>query len=295
VDQLHHGKTSLGIELAKRLDGEIISADSMQIYKFMDIGTAKPTKEEQAQAKHHMIDICLPNEQFSVASYKEKATECIKDIISRGKVPIIVGGTGLYIDALVKGIEFFPIGTDEEYRLELQDILDSKGIDYLFGMLEKCDPESAKKIDKNNIRRVIRALEIYKITGKPKSFVDRESVKGPSFDYMVYGLLWNREELYERINKRVDIMLSQGLVDEVANILNTYGYSKTAMQGLGYKEVVDYLNKEISYDEMVERIKKESRRYAKRQMTWFSHMDYVEWIENKENMVEMIVNNYQKR
>ena len=217
VQQLR-GKTSLGINLAKRLDGEVISADSMQIYKYMDIGTAKPTDKEQSECKHHMIDICMPNEEYSVAKYKEEAIKCIEDILSRGKVPIIVGGTGLYIDTLVRGIEFSTIEIDEEYRKELQDILAEKGTDYLHDMLRKVDSESADKIDKNNVRRVIRALEIYKVTGKTKSILDKESIKGPAYDYMVYGILWNRDTLYERINKRVDIMIKDGLVAEVEKL-----------------------------------------------------------------------------
>ncbi len=208
----------MGIALAKALNGEIISADSMQIYKYMDIGTAKPTQKEQSECSHHMIDICLPNEEYSVAKYKEAATKCIEDILSRGKVPIIVGGTGLYIDTLVRGIEFSTIDVDEEYRKELQEILSEKGAEYLHKLLEDVDRESADKIDKNNVRRVMRALEIYKITGKTKSSLDKESIKGPAFDYMVFGILWERETLYERINRRVDIMIADGLVDEVKKL-----------------------------------------------------------------------------
>lgn len=276
------GKTALSIELAKKLNGEIISADSMQIYKKMTIGTAKPTEEEMQGIPHHMIDIIEPNEDFNVAKYKKMAEDKIEDILSRGKQPIIAGGTGLYVDTLVNGIEFFDIENDFDYRKTLEEETAKNGVDWLFDKLKEVDPEAANNIEKNNVRRVIRALEIYKVTGKTKTQLDKESIKGSKYDYIIFGMLWNREELYERINLRVDIMLENGLVDEVKQLLEKDGFSKTALQGLGYKEVVEYLESIISYEEMVEKIKMETRRYAKRQMTWFNRNKDIIWLEAKD-------------
>lgn len=285
------GKTDLSIRIAKEIDGEIISADSMQIYKKMTIGTAKPTEEEMQGIPHHMIDIIEPNEDFNVARYKCMAEEKIEEIISRGKQPIIVGGTGLYVDTLIKGIEFFDIENDFEYRKKLEEETAKNGVDWLFEKLEKIDPEAAKSIEENNIRRVIRALEIYKVTGKTKTQLDKESIKGSKFDYIIFGMLWNRDELYERINLRVDIMLQQGLVKEVQELLEKEGFSKTALQGLGYKEVVEYLEEKISYEDMIEKIKMETRRYAKRQMTWFNRNKDIIWLDakNKEVLVKEVL------
>lgn len=275
------GKTSLAIELAKRLNGEIISADSMQIYKDMSIGTAKPTIEEMQGIPHYLLDFVEPNEDFNVAKYKEMAEEKIEEILSKGKLPIIVGGTGLYIDTLLKGIEFSEVPRDEDYCKELEKKVEQEGVNWLENELRKIDPDSANKIEKNNIRRMIRALEIYKVTGKTKTQLDLESIKGPKYEYYVFGILWNREELYQRINYRVDVMLESGLIKEVEKIMQTKGFSKTALQGLGYKEVVNYLDGKITYEEMVEKIKMETRRYAKRQMTWFKRNDKIIWLDGK--------------
>ena len=276
------GKTSLSIELAKKLNGEIISADSMQIYRKMTIGTAKPTKEEMQGIPHHMIDIVEPNEDFNVAMYRKMAEEKIEEILSKNKTPIIVGGTGLYIDTLVNGIEFQDIENDLEYRMKLEQQTQINGVDWLFEELRKVDPDAAKVIEKNNIRRVIRALEIYKVTGKTKTEIDKESIKGSKYDYIIFGLLWNREELYNRINLRVDIMIKDGLIEEVKSLIEKEGFSKTALQGLGYKEVVDYLEEKISYEDMIEKIKMETRRYAKRQMTWFKRNKAIVWLDAKD-------------
>ena len=276
------GKTDLSINLAKEINGEIISADSMQIYKKMDIGTAKPSKEEMQGIPHYMIDIVEPSENFNVAKYKKMAEAQIKDVLARGKQPIIVGGTGLYVDTLVKGIEFKEVENDLDYRKQLEEETIKKGNEWLFGELEKIDPEAAKTIEKNNTRRVIRALEIYKVTGKTKTQLDKESITETPYDYRVYGLLWDRETLNNRINKRVDSMLKAGLLDEVKNLITSEKLSKTALQGLGYKEVVSYFNGELTYDEMVERIKTDTRRYAKRQMTWFKRYENIIWLDAKE-------------
>lgn len=285
------GKTDLSIKLAKELNGEIISADSMQIYKKMTIGTAKPTEEEMQGIVHHMIDIIEPNEEFNVAKYKSMAEKKIEEIILNGKQPIIVGGTGLYVDTLVNGIEFFDIENDLEYRENLEKEANEKGIEWLYDELLKVDEEAAKSIDKNNVRRVIRALEIYKVTGKTKTELDKASRKGSKYEYVIFGLLWDRKELYDRINLRVDIMIKDGLIEEVKGLLENEGFSKTALQGLGYKEVLEYLNEEISYEEMIEKIKMETRRYAKRQMTWFKRNKDIIWLEasNKEQMLDKIL------
>ena len=284
-------KLRFGVSIAKELNGEIISADSMQIYKEMNIGTAKPTVEEMQGVPHHLIDFVEPDKEYNVSLYREECLKTIKDIISRGKTPIIVGGTGLYVNTIVNGVEFSNIETDELYRKELEKLAKEKGADYLFEELKIVDPESANKIEKNNIRRVIRALEIYKTTGKTKSRLDKESIKETEFDFLIYGILWDREKLYDRINFRVDQMIKDGLVLEVERLQKKYDISKTALQGLGYKEVISYLNHEISYEEMIETIKMESRRYAKRQMTWFKKTNGIEWLdgENKEKMIKYVV------
>lgn len=287
------GKTAVSIELAKKLNGEIISADSMQIYKEMNIGSAKPTKEEMQGITHYMIDVIEPTENFNVAKYKEMAEECIEKILAKGKLPIIVGGTGLYVSTLTNGIEFSEIEKDEKYRKELEDIAEQEnGIDILFEQLKKIDPEAANIIEKNNVRRVIRALEIFKVTGKTKTQLDRESIKELKYDYRIFGMLWDRQELYDRIDKRVDIMLDMGLLEEVEK-LNEKGFSATAIQGLGYKEIIEYLDKEITLDEAIEKLKQETRRYAKRQMTWFKRDKKIVWLDakNKEKVVEYIFQN----
>ncbi len=263
----------------------------MQIYKEMNIGTAKPTSFEVKDIKHHLIDFVSPDTEYNVSKYKEDANKKIEEILSKGKVPIIVGGTGLYIDTLINGIEFADIKHDEKYVKELEEEYEKYGADYLFNKLEKVDKESSEKIDKNNIRRVIRALEIYKVTGKTKSLLDKESKKEVLYNFLVFGIKWDREKLYERINKRVDIMIEEGLLEEVKNLNSKYKISKTALQGLGYKEVIEYLDGKITYEEMIEKIKMESRRYAKRQVTWFNHIDNIIWLdgENKEEMINEIM------
>lgn len=280
------GKTALSIELAKKINGEIVSCDSMQIYKEMDIGTAKPTEEEKQGIKHYMIDIISPNERYSVADYKKEAKEAIREIISKGKVPIVVGGTGLYVDSLIYEIEYSNIEFDKEYRKELELKADNEGLDKLYEEAKKIDPKAIEKISSNDRKRIIRILEIYHATGKNKTEQEIESRKNEvEFDYKVYAISWDREILYDRINKRVDIMLEDGLIKEVEEINKKYNEFPTAMQGLGYKEVVQYLNKECSYEEMVEKIKMETRRYAKRQLTWFRKNKQTIWL-NGENEIQ---------
>lgn len=274
------GKTALSIELAKRINGEIVSADSMQIYKDMNIGTAKPTKEEMQGIKHYLLDFVSPNERYSVAQYKKDAKDAIKEILKKGKFPIVVGGTGLYVDSLIYEIEYNDIKFDENYRNELEKKSKEQGIEKLYEQAKKIDPEAMKKISKNDKKRIMRILEIYHATGKTKTEQEKESRKNSvEYDYKVFAIDWKREELYERINKRVDIMIEQGLIDEVKNILKKYDTFPTAMQGLGYKEVVDYLNGNCTKEEMIEKIKMETRRFAKRQLTWFRKNKQTIWLD----------------
>lgn len=291
------GKTAVSIELAKRLNGEIVSADSMQIYKKMDIGSAKPTKEEMEGIPHYMIDVVDATEKFNVAKYKEMAEKCIDEILAKGKLPIIVGGTGLYVSTLTNGVEFANIESDIAYREELTKIADEEnGIDILYNKLKEVDMESAEVIEKNNVRRVIRALEIYKVTGKTKTELDRASIKELKYDYKIFGMLWDRKKLYDRIDKRVDIMIDMGLLEEVKT-LSEKEISSTAIQGLGYKEIIEYLDNKVTLDEAIEKIKSETRKYAKRQMTWFKRDKNIVWLdaESREDVVEFICQNIRRK
>ena len=278
------GKTSLSIELAKQINGEIISADSMQIYKDMNIGTAKPTKKEMQGIKHYLLDFVSPDERYSVAQYKEDAKNAIREILKKGKRPIVVGGTGLYIDSLIYEIEYPQIEFDENYRKKLEKIArDNEGLQKLYNMALEIDPDAMKKISSNDKKRIMRVLEIYNATGKTKTEQEIESRKNePEFEYKVYAINWDRKLLYERIDKRVDIMIEQGLVEEVKNIVKKYNKFPTAMQGLGYKEVVEYLNRNCTKEEMVEKIKKETRHFAKRQLTWFKKDKNTIWLNGED-------------
>ena len=275
------GKTGLSIELAKRIGGEIISADSMQIYKDMNIGTAKVTEEEKEGINHYLIDIISPEERYTVANFKKDAEKAIEEILAKGKTPIVVGGTGLYVNSLIYGIEYQEMEYDEEYRDMLMKKAETEmGLKEIYEEALKIDPEAMKKIFPSDKKRIVRVLEIYKATGKTKTEQEILSRKnGVKYDYRVFGIERDREELYERINKRVDIMIEQGLVDEVKYIYNKYKKFPTAMQGLGYKEVIWYLENKITYDEMIELIKKETRRYAKRQLTWFRKTENIVWLD----------------
>lgn len=274
------GKTALSIELAKKIDGEIISSDSMQIYTDMNIGTAKPTIEEMQGIKHYMLDFVKPDERYSVADFKKDAEKAIEEVLKKGKTPIVVGGTGLYVDSLIYGIEYQNIEFDEEYRTELENRVINEGLETLYEEARKVDSHAMEKISKNDKKRILRVLEIYKATGKTKTEQEIESRKnGVKYDYKVFAINMDREKLYERINKRVDIMIEQGLVEEVKKLLAKYESFPTAMQGLGYKEVVEYLQNKITREEMIEKIKMETRRYAKRQLTWFRKNKQTIWIE----------------
>lgn len=290
------GKTKLSIEIAKKINGEIVSADSMQIYKDMTIGTAKPTPEEMQGIKHYLIDFVLPNQRYSVADYNKDALKAIDEIIKKGKTPIVVGGTGLYVNSLIYGIEYSDIEVDIEYREKLEKIAESEGIERLYEMAKEIDPEAIKNISKNDQKRICRILEIYHTTGKNKTEQEKESRKnGPKYQYLLYGITMDREKLYDRINKRVDIMINDGLIEEVQNVVKKYDEFPTAMQGLGYKEVVEYLNGITTKEEMIEKIKMETRRYAKRQLTWFKKCENIKWInglDDIQNNIKIILEEY---
>ena len=280
------GKTALSIELAKKIDGEIVSCDSMQIYEDMDIGTAKPTPEEMQGIKHYLIGYVSPEQRYSVADYKKDAKKAIKEIIEKGKMPIIVGGTGLYLDSLIYEIEYQEIIFDEDYRNQLEKEVEEKGLSVLYEKAKAIDAEAVKKISATDKKRILRILEIYHATGKTKTEQEIESRKKEvEYDYKVFGLDWDRQKLYDRINKRVDMMIEQGLIEEVKQILKKYDTFPTAMQGLGYKEVVDYLEGNLTKEEMIEKIKMETRRYAKRQLTWFRKNKQTIWL-NAEDSTE---------
>ena len=274
------GKTKLGVELAKQINGEVISCDSMQIYKDMTIGTAKPLPEEMQGIKHYLIDFVLPSERYSVAQFKKDATEAIEEILAKNKVPILVGGTGLYIDSLIYGIDYNDIKIDEDYRKELEKTVQKEGLEALYNKAQQIDSEAMKKISPNDKKRIMRVLEIYNATGKTKTEQEIESRKNEvKYDYKVFAINMDREILYDRINKRVDIMIEDGLIKEVKDLVDKYSSFPTAMQGLGYKEVVEYLDGNCSKEEMIENIKMQTRRYAKRQLTWFRKNKDTQWID----------------
>lgn len=275
------GKTALSIELAKKINGEIVSSDSMQIYKDMDIGTAKVTPEEMQGVKHYLIDFVSPDERYSVSDFKRDSEKAIEEILAKGKVPIVAGGTGLYIDSLIYGIEYQEMQFDETYRNLLMEQAETpEGLKGLYEQAIKIDEQAMQNISPNDKKRIIRVLEIFKSTGKTKTEQERLSrMNGIKYDFKVFAIDMEREKLYERINKRVDIMLEQGLVEEVRTLQEKYHHFPTAMQGLGYKEVVAYLNQQCTYQEMVDRIKQETRRYAKRQLTWFRKNKGTIWLK----------------
>lgn len=278
------GKTDLSISLAKAVNGEIISADSMQVYRYMDIGTAKITKDEMDGVKHHLIDIFDPKDDFNIYLFKELALKAMDEIYERGHIPILTGGTGFYIQSIIYDIDFSQENNDFSYRNELTKLADDKGALYLHDMLKQVDPEAANQIHFNNIKRVIRALEYYHLTGEKISVHNKEqqSKESPyNFAYFVLNDL--RANIYKRIDERVDIMIESGLVEEVTK-LKDMGYDKSlvSMQGLGYKEILDYLDGIISLDEAVYRIKRDTRHFAKRQLTWFGREKEVVFINKNE-------------
>lgn len=288
------GKTELSIGLAKAIDGEIISADSMQVYKKMDIGTAKITSQEMQGIRHYLVDELDPSEEFHIAKFQEMAKKALKEIYDRGKIPLIVGGTGFYIQGLLYDIDFTKEEGDKQYRTFLQEIGKKDGKEKLHEMLKEIDPVSAQKIHCNNVKRVIRALEFYHQNGYPISeHNEKESQRGSPYQSAYFVLTNQREVLYDRINKRVDLMIEQGLVDEVRQ-LKKEGYEKSmvSMQGIGYKEVFDYLNGGCSMEEMTEQIKKDTRHFAKRQLTWFRREKDTIFIDKSEFKTETEILTY---
>ena len=273
------GKTGLGVDLALEFGGEVVSADSMQVYKSMDIGTAKPTHEEKRGIPHHLIDILYPDEGFSVAQYAKLAREAIADIHARGKLPIIVGGTGLYINAIADNISYAEVPEDKNLRESLRENVRQHGNEFMLNRLRQIDPELSETLHPNNIGRIIRAVEVWELTGEPMSLWQKRSREIPcKYNLCMLGLTFSdRAVLYDRIEKRVDIMLKSGLLDETKLLLNA-GFSGTASQAIAYKEFFDYLNGDQSLDEATSRLKQQTRRYAKRQLTWFRRDERIHWL-----------------
>lgn len=287
------GKTEVAIEVAKKLDCEIISADSMQIYRYMDIGTAKPSRLEQKGIKHHMIDIVDPDQEFSVADYQMMAKECIEDILNRNKIPLITGGTGLYINSVCYNYIFSESEKDEALREQLKKQALQYGNDFLYKKLEKLDPQAAKKIHPNNLRRIIRALEVCIKTGTTfSSYVEKTKKQKNPYELFMFGLTRAREELYRRINERVLKMINNGLVEEVKKLLEM-GYSRNlnSMQGLGYRQIIDYLDGKITLERAIYLISRDTRHYAKRQYTWFLKDKNILWLNISEEGIKKVVEN----
>lgn len=275
------GKSALALELCKRLYGELISLDSMQIYRGLDIGTAKPTKAEQAEVRHHMIDICEPTENFSAAEFAERAHKVIADVQSRGKKAVLCGGTGLYLDTVLGRLDFGEIESDEKLRGELIAFAEKNGAEALHERLREIDPQAAEKIHKNNVRRVARAIEIYELTGKTKTEHDREAISDSPYESLIIGLDYDdREVLYSRINRRVDAMIEAGLEGEVRSLVSRglLSAESTAGQAIGYKEMLGYIAGDCSLGDAVEKIKLGTRRYAKRQLTWLRRNPSINWL-----------------
>ncbi len=274
------GKTGLSIEIAKAYDGEIISADSMQIYRGMNIATAKPSDDEMQGVKHHLIDFLDTDEVYSVGRFVEDAQKVIEDISGRGKLPIVCGGTGLYIDSLINGISFMENSSDSGLRAELTELAEKKGVDYLLKMLLEFDPYSYMRLyEEKNVKRIVRAIEFYKTTGKTITEQNENSRSDePQYDYVIIGLTAkDRNYIYDRINKRVDMMVKNGLVDEAKLVLDSQ-LSDTSSKAIGYKQLLPYFNGEASLEECIDKIKTETRHYAKRQMTWFRRNESIIWI-----------------
>ena len=293
------GKTDLSIKLSKSLNAEIISADSMQIYKYMDIGSAKVTKEEMDGVIHYMIDEVTPDVPFSVSEFQMRSEKYIEEINKKGKNVLITGGTGLYLNSLIYNMDFAKSNANNEIREKLEQELAENGIDYMHEKLRGLDEEAANRIHKNNTKRVIRAIEVC-MSGQKMNDFSKDLRYNEKYKPIIIVLNRDREVLYQRINKRVDIMLENGLLDEVKELLKM-GYTKDmiSMQGIGYKEMIKYLDGEYTYDEAIEIIKRDSRRYAKRQLTWFKRYQDAKWFDldeyqNKEKLEEDIINHIEK-
>jgi len=290
------GKTSISVKLAKELKGEIISADSMQIYKYMDVGSAKISNEEMEGVPHHLVDIVSPEEEFSVIDFKERASAAIEDISLRGCLPMVVGGTGFYINSLIFNYSYTSAEKDEEYRKYLENLAAREGNTYVHEMLKNIDSESYERLYPNDLKRVIRALEVYKLTGQTISeYTACDDIYNIPYDINYFVLTMDREKLYDKINKRVDIMLENGLIEEVIKLKEMgYNANMQSMKGIGYKEILYYLEGEISLERAVELIKQGSRNYAKRQLTWFKKDSRVKWVNKDEFKNEEEIINYIK-
>ncbi len=272
------GKTSLGVLLAEKLNSDVISADSRQIYKFLDIGTAKPDIVLLTKIKHHFVDILEPDENYNVSRFENESLEIIREEISNNIVPIVVGGSGLYIKALVDGI-FDTVDSDEDFRKDLLEKKRHFGNEFLYEELKKVDPESASKMLPQNWKRVMRALEVFHLTGKPIGEHHLSHKRKSEFNFVQFGLRWDREILYKNIEKRVDEMIEQGLVDETKALIQRYERNINSLNTVGYKEIISYLNDEITLDRAIELIKRNTRRFAKRQLTWFRADDRIVWFD----------------
>ncbi len=288
------GKTALGIEIARMVGGEVVSCDSMQLYKGMDIASAKPTADEMCEIKHHMINVADVTEKYSVARYVDEAKKAIDDIYSRGKIPVLVGGTGLYFSSLVDNVDFADEPDNTELREKLAKQAETLGNEEMLKRLAEIDPECAAKLHPNNLKRILRALEVYYSTGITMTEQQRVSKLNPSgYDLFAVGLRFNdREKLYDRINRRVDIMLENGLIDEAREAMTAD--SSTAAQAIGHKELFPYLKGECSFEDAVENLKRETRRYAKRQITWFSRDERINWIDADDGNFEKIIEKFTK-
>ena len=274
------GKTALSIALAKAFDGEVVSADSMQIYRRMDIGTAKPTKQEMDGVPHHMLDVAEPGEAYSVSRYVEEATACVEDILSRGKLPIVCGGTGLYIDGLIRGTDYQPAGTDNGIREQLDGEWEAQGAEEMMARLAAVDPDSAARLHLSDKRRILRALEVYLATGETITVHNARTKEiPPRYEAVMIGLNTEpRQILYDRIDRRVGVMLEQGLLQEVQSLLEDSLLDGTAAQAIGYKELLAYFRGEMTLETAADLIRQKSRNYAKRQLTWCRRDERVKWI-----------------
>lgn len=274
------GKTEISLALAERIHGEIVSCDSMQIYQGMDIGSAKASEEEQRRIPHHMLDVVTPFEAFTVTDYKVQTEKILDDIINRGKIPIMVGGTGLYIDAVILDLSFTEGGQDHKFRGEMMAYAKENGNYALHEVLMAKDPEAAKNIHPNNVKRVVRALEVYSLTGKPFSSFKDQGTLNPKYEVYYYYLNKDRQSLYESIDRRVEDMMAKGLLDEI-KVLAQQGLDQTfvSMQGIGYKEFLAHLHGDLTLEEAVSLVQKRSRNYAKRQLTWFRHHAYAKELD----------------
>ncbi len=278
------GKTSLSLDIAEEINAEIISADSMQIYKDMDIGTDKIKEEYRKIIKHHMIDIITPENQFSVADYQKKVDKIIPKIVGRGKIPLMVGGTGLYINAIVEGFTLPQMEKNNELRKKLKREAEVYGNKYIHEKLNSIDPDLAQKLHPNDLRRVIRGIEIYEQTGKTKTYFEKkQEQRPPRYNYLKIGLKRSRQSLYERINLRVEQMIKKGLIKETKMLRKKYDLSKTALQALGYKEIINFLDNNYDKDEAIRLIKRNTRHLAKKQLTWFKRDEDINWFNLSDN------------